>query len=36
MPGGLRAGRYVVYVRFTAEADPTRTTLVRGTPFVVW
>ena len=36
LPSGLPPGRYVVSVRFTAEADPTRTTLVRGTPFIVW
>ncbi len=36
LPGGLSPGRYAVSVRFTAEADPTRTTLVRGTPFIVW
>jgi hypothetical protein len=36
LPGGLPAGRYVVLVRFTAEQDPRRTTLVRGTPFIVW
>ena len=36
LPAGLPAGRYVVLVRFTAEQDPRRTTLVRGTPFIVW
>ena len=36
LPNGLPAGRYVVLVRFTAEADPARTTLARGIPFIVW
>ena len=36
LPHGLPAGRYVVLVRFTAEANPARTTLARGIPFIVW
>ena len=33
---GLPAGRYALVARFTAEANPARVTLARGTPFVVW
>jgi len=33
---GLPAGRYAIVIRFTAEANPDRVTLVRGPPFVVW
>ncbi len=36
LPQGLPAGRYVVLVRFTAEANPARTTLARGIPFILW
>lgn len=36
LPAGLAAGRYRLSVLFTAEADPRRTTVVRGTPFIVW
>lgn len=36
LPQGLPSGRYAVLVRFTAEANPARTTLVRGIPFIVW
>ena len=36
LPGGLPAGRYALTVRFTAEGDPRRLTLVKGTPFIVW
>jgi len=36
LPAGLPAGRYVLRVLFTAEANPLRVTLSRGTPFIVW
>ena len=36
IPAGLPAGRYALVVRFAAEANPDRITLVRGTPFIVW
>jgi hypothetical protein len=36
LPRGVAPGRYTVDVLFTAEADATRTTLVRGAPFTVW
>lgn len=35
LPAGLAPGRYVVAVRFVAEANPTRTTLVLGAPLLV-
>ncbi len=35
LPGGLAAGTYEVVVRFVAEANEQRTTLIRGTRLVV-
>jgi len=35
VPAGLPRGRYVVSVRFVAEANPQRTTIVRGRSFTV-
>ena len=36
LPRGLAPGRYRLSVLFVAEGDPARTTLVEGTPFLVW